>query len=102
MWNSSLIRPDRVNIELWGYREVNRSMAAGTSSLQAELSFLYSLGKNMPNTGTFSFIPEPKENGSEWELGNIRITASLTSEGERYLSTSCNGLLFHLLFPLID
>lgn len=86
MWNSSLIEAEKVNIELWGYREFSRSTKAGTnlsSTLQAELSYLYSLGRNMLNTGSFSFIPEPSEDYSDWELGNIRITASSKSDGAR-------------------
>ncbi|XP_010731273.3 sushi domain-containing protein 2 isoform X2 [Larimichthys crocea] len=85
-WNSSLIGAERVNIELWGYREFSRSTEAqmnGSSSLQAKLSYLYSLGKNVLNTGAFSFIPEPSQEYSDWELGNIRITASSKSDGAR-------------------
>lgn len=37
----------------------------------------------MLNTGSFSFIPEPSEDYSDWELGNIRITASSKSDGAR-------------------
>ncbi|XP_037536129.1 sushi domain-containing protein 2 [Nematolebias whitei] len=81
-WIRSFIPAEKVNVELWGYREVSRS-EAGTSVLRAELSFLYSLGRNLNNSGVFSFTPEPKENVSEWELGNIRITAGSRSEGER-------------------
>ncbi|XP_029915562.1 sushi domain-containing protein 2 [Myripristis murdjan] len=81
-WNSSLIGADRVNIELWGYREVN--ISTESTSLQAELSYLYSLGRSLPNTGAFSFTPEPaKETFSAWELGNIRITAASESDGAR-------------------
>ncbi|XP_047238000.1 sushi domain-containing protein 2 isoform X2 [Girardinichthys multiradiatus] len=83
-WNSSLVESENVNVELWGYREVNRN-TAGPSPLQAEIRYLYSLGRNVPNTGDFSFIPEPREEFSVWELGNIRITASSKSEGERYV-----------------
>lgn len=87
MWNSSLVGAEQVNIELWGYREFNGSTEAGvngsSSSLQAQLSYLYSLSRNLPNTGAFRFIPEPSQNYSQWELGNIRITASSKSDGAR-------------------
>ncbi len=86
-WNSSLIEAEKVNIELWGYREFNRSTEAGTdasSSLQAELSYLYSLGRNLSNSGAFSFIPKPSQDFSDWNLGNIRITASSKPDGARY------------------
>ncbi|XP_034548771.1 sushi domain-containing protein 2 [Notolabrus celidotus] len=82
-WNSCLIAAEKVNIELWGYRESRRSTGAGAESLQAELRYLYSLGGDQPNTGAFSFIPEPSQDYSEWELGNIRITGGSKSDGER-------------------
>lgn len=87
MWNNSLVGAEQVNIELWGYREFSRSTEAeanGSSSLQAQLSYLYSLSRNLPNTGAFSFIPEPSQDYSDWEMGNIRITASSNSDGARY------------------
>ncbi|XP_035022120.2 sushi domain-containing protein 2 isoform X2 [Hippoglossus stenolepis] len=85
-WNSSLIGADKVDIELWGYREFNRSTEAamnGSSPLQAELSYLFSLGRNLVNSGTFSFIPEALKDQSDCQLGNIRITASSKSDGAR-------------------
>uniref|UniRef100_A0A3Q2ZGJ4 Sushi domain containing 2 n=1 Tax=Kryptolebias marmoratus TaxID=37003 RepID=A0A3Q2ZGJ4_KRYMA len=97
-WNSSLIETEEVNVELWGYREVSSSEAE-TSSLRAELSYLYSLGRNLPNSGVFSFNPEPREDFSEWELGNIRITAGSKSEGERNVQGLWSGghiLAWHL------
>ncbi|KAK5932062.1 hypothetical protein CgunFtcFv8_003797 [Champsocephalus gunnari] len=101
-WNSSLIGAETVNIELWGYREFSRSTEAGvngSSSLQAELSYLYSLGRNLPNTGAFSFVPEPSEDYSDWKLGNIRITASSKSDGARDVEGLWSGghvLAWHL------
>lgn len=83
-WNSSLISAEKVNIELWGYREFKAKEETNASALlEAELRYLYSLGRNLTNTGAFSFIPEPKEDYSDWELGNIRITASSNVEGAR-------------------
>lgn len=86
-WNSSLVGADKVNIELWGYREFSRSTEAGmngSSSLRAELSYLYSVSRNLENSGVFSFVPESSKDYSDWELGNIRITASSKSDGARY------------------
>ncbi|XP_017161997.1 sushi domain-containing protein 2 [Poecilia reticulata] len=97
-WNISLIESETVNVELWGYREVSRS-TAGSSSLKAEISYLYSLGRNISNTGDFSFFPQPREKFSMWEVGNIRITASSTSEGERNVQSLWSGghvLAWHL------
>ncbi|KAJ4922948.1 hypothetical protein JOQ06_021269 [Pogonophryne albipinna] len=95
-WNSSLIGAETVNIELWGYREFSRSTEVGvngSSSLQAELSYLYSLGRNLPNTGAFSFVPEPSEDYSDWKLGNIRITASSKSDGARDVEGLWSGVV---------
>ncbi|KAM4579563.1 sushi domain-containing protein 2 [Fundulus diaphanus] len=97
-WNSSLVQSEKINVELWGYREVNRS-TAGSSTLQPEIRYLYSLGRHVPNTGDFSFIPEPREEFSGWELGNIRITASSESEGQRNVRALWSGghvLAWHL------
>ncbi|KAM3610927.1 uncharacterized protein V6R79_010716 [Siganus canaliculatus] len=101
-WNSSLIAAEEVNIELWGYRELSVRTEAETSKsspLQAELSYLYSLGRNLPNTGVFSFIPEPSQDYSNWELGNIRITSSSHSDGARDVQALWSGghvLAWHL------
>lgn len=84
-WNGSLIEAEKVNIELWGYREFTDEGTERSSSLQAEMSYLYSLGRNLSNTGGFSFIPKPSKDYSDWELGNIRITASSEPDGARYL-----------------
>ncbi|XP_045890916.1 sushi domain-containing protein 2 isoform X3 [Micropterus dolomieu] len=108
IWNSSLVGTEKVNIELWGYREFSRGTEAGTngsSSLQAELSYLYSLGRSLPNTGAFSFIPEPSKNHSDWVLGNIRITASSMSDGARDVQGLWSGghvLAWHLEYAFRD
>lgn len=89
-WNGSLIAADKVNVELWGYREFSsRSSSTGAamngpSSPRAELSYLYSLDRNVVNSGAFSFVPESSKDHSDWVLGNIRITASSQSDGARY------------------
>ncbi|XP_068167879.1 sushi domain-containing protein 2 isoform X2 [Antennarius striatus] len=100
-WNSSLIGAETVNIELWGYREFNRSAGDTTGSLplQAQISYLYSLGKTLPNTGVFSFTPKPSQEHSDWELGNIRITASSKPDGARDVQglwSSAHLLAWHL------
>lgn len=89
-WNSSLIRADEVKIELWGYREVSGSAGVErnkSNPLQAEWTYLYSLGRDQPNSGAFSFIPVPSEKPySDWEQGSIRISASSEPDGARYSS----------------
>ncbi|XP_056134899.1 sushi domain-containing protein 2 [Lampris incognitus] len=102
-WNSSLIRSDRVDIELWGYREVSGRTASegnNSASLQAEWSYLYSLGRDLPNTGAFSFIPKPSvKPHSNWEAGSIRVKASSSSEGARDVQglwSEAHALAWHL------
>uniref|UniRef100_A0A3Q1HH93 Uncharacterized protein n=1 Tax=Anabas testudineus TaxID=64144 RepID=A0A3Q1HH93_ANATE len=107
-WNSSLIGAENINIELWGYREFNSSKEAQMNSsrpLQAELRYLYSVGKNQPNTGSFSFIPEASKDYSDWELGNIRITSSSNSDGARdvqCLWSQAHVLAWHFEQPFRD
>ncbi|XP_033828467.2 sushi domain-containing protein 2 [Periophthalmus magnuspinnatus] len=84
-WNQSRIGADTVNIELWGYEEINTGTAGTneTLSYEASIHYLYSIGTNVPNTGLFSFFPESSQNYSDIELGNIRITANSVLNGAR-------------------
>lgn len=105
-WKSSLVRADKINIELWGYRETgkyyfmnlllnqtvvksSKCMNAGTpysDDWQAEWKYLYSLAKNHTNNGSFSFVPEPAPNGfSSWELGMLRVSPSIYPDGVWYV-----------------
>ncbi|KAL7376656.1 hypothetical protein ABVT39_012807 [Epinephelus coioides] len=78
-WNTSLVIADRVNIELWGYRETGEPYSA---NWQGEWKYLYSLAKDQPNNGSFSFLPKPAENGfASWELGSLRISPSKYPDG---------------------
>jgi len=55
-----------------------------TENWWAEWKYLYTLAKEIPNTGTFSFIPVPAErNYSMWDFGVLRITPSSYSDGQR-------------------
>ncbi|KAM3874287.1 sushi domain-containing protein 2-like [Diretmus argenteus] len=79
MWNTSSVRAERVNIELWGYRETGEPYS---ESWQAKWEYLYSLARDHPNSGTFTFLPKPAENGySNWELGCVRISPSTYPDG---------------------
>lgn len=50
----------------------------------AEWKYLYTLAREVPNTGTFSFIPVPAEaNYNTWDFGILRITPSTYSDGQR-------------------
>ncbi|KAM9338426.1 sushi domain-containing protein 2-like [Symphorus nematophorus] len=80
-WNSSLVRAERVNIELWGYRETGEPYS---DNWQGEWAYLYSLAKDHPNNGSFSFLPKPAESGSPgygWELGSLRVSPSTYPDG---------------------
>ena len=95
-WNSSLISAERVNIELWGYREVSSTPGTGsgnTNHLIAEWTYLYSLGKNLPNSGVFSFLPKPTTKPlSDWEVGSIHVRSASHADGARYNLTPNPGI----------
>ncbi|KAM3867425.1 sushi domain-containing protein 2 [Diretmus argenteus] len=101
-WNSSLIGADRVGVELWGYREVSGSTGAEKkeSTPQAEWTYLYSLARDLPNTGAFSFTPEPSTGpSSSWALGSIRVSASSKPDGARHVQglwSRAHALAWHL------
>ncbi|XP_056289281.1 sushi domain-containing protein 2 [Pseudoliparis swirei] len=78
-WNMSLVRAERLNIEVWGYRETGKPY---TYNWQGEWRYLYSLAKDLPNNGYFSFLPKPAESGfSSWELGSLRISPTSNPDG---------------------
>lgn len=78
-WDTSLVNAEKVNIELWGYRETGKPYG---SDWQAEWTYLYSLAKDQPNNGFFSFVPQPGPNDfSKWELGSVRVSASNHPDG---------------------
>ncbi|XP_072311564.1 sushi domain-containing protein 2-like [Eucyclogobius newberryi] len=78
-WNTSMVKADKVNIELWGYRETG---TAYTVNWEAEWKYLYTLAKGHSNHGTFSFEPQPApQDFSSWELGMLRVTSSVYPDG---------------------
>ncbi|XP_061888061.1 sushi domain-containing protein 2-like isoform X1 [Entelurus aequoreus] len=77
-WNTSLVRADRVNIELWGYIERGKPYS---EEWLAEWKYLYSIAKDQPNNGAFSFVPQPALHFSSWELGAVRVSSSVHSDG---------------------
>ncbi|XP_013859200.1 sushi domain-containing protein 2 [Austrofundulus limnaeus] len=79
IWNTSLVKAEKVNIELWGYREIGEPYS---ENWLGEWHYLYSLAKDHPNNGSFSFVPKPAEGEfSSWELGSVRVSSSYYSEG---------------------
>ncbi|XP_031133889.1 sushi domain-containing protein 2-like isoform X2 [Sander lucioperca] len=96
-WNTSLVSAERVNIELWGYSETGKPYS---DNWQGEWEYLYSLAKDQPNSGSFSFLPKPAENGfSSWELGSLRISPSNYPDGMwnvQAVWTEDHALAWHL------
>nr|XP_040054046.1 sushi domain-containing protein 2 [Gasterosteus aculeatus aculeatus] len=96
-WNTSLVRAERVNVELWGYRETGKPYA---NDWQGEWQYLYSLAKNQLNNGSFSFLPKPAQSGfSSWEVGALRVSSSNNSDGRWDVQaawTEDHALAWHL------
>uniref|UniRef100_A0A3Q4B3U5 Uncharacterized protein n=1 Tax=Mola mola TaxID=94237 RepID=A0A3Q4B3U5_MOLML len=96
-WNTSLVRGEKVNIELWGYSETGQPYG---DNWQAEWTYLYSLAKDQPNSGSFSFLPKPAENDfSSWELGAVRVSPSTYQDGTwnvQAMWTEDHALAWHL------
>lgn len=43
----------------------------------AKWSYLYSVTTNIPNSGSFTFVPKPApQNYQRWQLGALRIVSS--------------------------
>lgn len=58
-----------------------------TDSWAGEWKYLYTLEKDRPNDGNFSFEPKPAAGDfSQWELGAIRVSSSNHSDGALYVS----------------
>ncbi|XP_044857293.1 sushi domain-containing protein 2 isoform X7 [Mauremys mutica] len=69
-----------INIEVWGYQETGESYS---ENWMAEWKYLYTLGKEEPNSGTFTFIPVPaKADYNTWDIGALRISPSNYSDGQ--------------------
>ncbi|XP_035986604.1 sushi domain-containing protein 2-like [Fundulus heteroclitus] len=78
-WNTTLVNAEKVNIELWGYRETGEPYS---EYWQGEWQYLYSLAKDHPNSGSFSFLPKIAEDGfSNWELGALRVSSGSYPDG---------------------
>ncbi|KAI1901062.1 hypothetical protein AGOR_G00056270 [Albula goreensis] len=79
-WNTSLVKAERVKVELWGYRETGEPYS---DSWTPEWKYLYTLGRDLQNNGVFSFIPQPTEKPlSDWELGSVRVSSSTEPDGK--------------------
>ncbi|XP_028273444.1 sushi domain-containing protein 2-like [Parambassis ranga] len=96
-WNTSLVRAERVNIELWGYMETGEPYS---ENWQGEWQYLYSLARDQLNNGSFSFLPKPAANGfNKWELGAVRVSPSNYADGMwnvQAVWTEDHALAWHL------
>ncbi|KAG9262035.1 sushi domain-containing protein 2 [Astyanax mexicanus] len=97
IWIPSLINAERVNIELWGYEETGEPYS---EHWRAEWTYLYTVGRNVSNTGAFSFTPRPSEKPlSDWHMGSMRVSPSTKPDGARNVNALWNGahaLAYHL------
>ncbi|XP_035196606.1 sushi domain-containing protein 2 [Oxyura jamaicensis] len=96
-WTHKALTATHINIEVWGYQETGDSYS---EKWFAKWEYLYTLARETPNTGTFSFIPVPaKANYSTWDFGILRITPSTYSDGQRqvhHVWSSAHALAWHL------
>ncbi|EMP37206.1 Sushi domain-containing protein 2 [Chelonia mydas] len=87
-WMHQTFPARRVNIEVWGYQETGESYS---ENWMAEWKYLYTLGKEEPNSGTFTFIPVPaKADYNTWDIGALRISPSNYSDGQRQTDYGCD------------
>ncbi|XP_068767709.1 sushi domain-containing protein 2 isoform X3 [Struthio camelus] len=96
-WAQKALPATHINIEVWGYEETGDSYS---DNWLAKWNYLYTLAREAPNTGTFSFTPVPaKGNYSNWDFGILRITPSSCSDGQSNtlsIWSSEHALAWHL------
>nr|XP_034985661.1 sushi domain-containing protein 2 [Zootoca vivipara] len=82
-WNHRTLQASHVNVEVWGYNETGKPYS---SSWAAEWKYLYTLKRNLTNTGAWTFLPVPSAQYSAWEVGALRISSAAASDGQRVSS----------------
>ncbi|KAM5311982.1 sushi domain-containing protein 2 [Glossophaga mutica] len=96
-WNTSALPTDHVTIELWGYEETGKPYSG---EWMAKWSYLYPLATNVPNSGIFSFTPNPaSQNFQRWQVGALRIISSehyLGKKDVHALWSNEHALAWHL------
>ncbi|XP_078588800.1 sushi domain-containing protein 2-like [Branchiostoma floridae x Branchiostoma japonicum] len=70
-WDRDSFDSASVNVELWGYKE---------EGSQASWDFMYSVARQVPNTGTYTFRPESTPD-SVYHTGKIRVSGFTEQEG---------------------
>ncbi|XP_059405281.1 sushi domain-containing protein 2-like [Carassius carassius] len=84
-WIPSLIKAERVNIELWGYNETGEAYSL---NWEAKWKYLYTVDRDVPNSGVFSFTPQIAEKPYFlWDLGIIRVSPSTKPDGAQNVNT---------------
>ncbi|XP_059569285.1 sushi domain-containing protein 2 [Alligator mississippiensis] len=96
-WMNQTLPTRHINIEVWGYQETGQTYS---ETWMAEWKYLYTLGREEPNSGTFTFTPVPAQaNYSSWEVGALRISPSRYSDGQSNIPalwSSEHALAWHL------
>ncbi|XP_055976776.1 sushi domain-containing protein 2 [Sorex fumeus] len=96
-WTTTDLFAQVVNIELWGYQETGKPYSG---DWRAEWSYLYTLAKNIPNSGRFTFTPQPAPQPyQKWRVGALRIVSHDHYEGQKdvqALWSNEHALAWHL------
>ncbi|XP_061442802.1 sushi domain-containing protein 2 isoform X2 [Rhineura floridana] len=95
-WNRQTLQANHVNIEVWGYNETGKPYS---DSWAAEWKYLYTLKRNLPNTGEFTFLPAPSTLYYAWEVGALRISSNFSSDGKSNVASiwsTEHALAWHL------
>uniref|UniRef100_K9J2W9 Putative mucin/alpha-tectorin n=1 Tax=Desmodus rotundus TaxID=9430 RepID=K9J2W9_DESRO len=96
-WNASVLPTNHVSIELWGYEETGKPYSG---EWMAKWSYLYPVATNVPNSGSFTFTPNPApQNFQRWEVGALRIVSSEHYPGKKdvhALWSNEHALAWHL------
>ncbi|CAI5789428.1 domain-containing 2 [Podarcis lilfordi] len=95
-WNHRTLQASHVNVEVWGYNETGEPYS---SSWVAEWKYLYTLKRNLTNTGAFTFLPVPSAQYSAWEVGALRISSAASSDGQSNVAaiwSTEHALAWHL------
>ncbi|XP_075424181.1 sushi domain-containing protein 2 isoform X2 [Ascaphus truei] len=79
-WDPKTFKDNQVNIEVWGYQESGKPYSA---SWTASWKYLYSLVKEYPNQGSYTFNPRPAaDEHTMFEFGSLRINPSHHADGQ--------------------
>nr|KAF6275293.1 sushi domain containing 2 [Pipistrellus kuhlii] len=96
-WSAAALPSSAVHIELWGYEEQGKPYSG---DWRANWSYLYSLATNTPNSGSFTFVPQPAApNYQRWQVGALRIVSSQHHGGAKdvqALWSNEHALAWHL------